>query len=156
MAKWAIGFGLLLTALGLVGYFGSDPAAMTAEPAPPAAAQGASGVQAGAQEVAEAAKAGPSKTALIPSVFGLLLLICGTLGLDERMRKHAMHAAAAIGLVGFLAAGGRLGSKLSDVLAGNISRPMWFIILMAVLCLVYVVLSVFSFIQARRARAKQA
>jgi hypothetical protein len=33
---------------------------------------------------------------------------------------------------------------------------MWFIILMAVLCLAYVVLSVRSFIQARRARTKQA
>lgn len=145
MAKWAIGFGAFLTALGLVGYFGADPAVMTAEPVP-AVAQG----------TAETAKAAPSKTALIPAVFGLLLLICGTLGLDERLRKHALHAAAAIGLVGFLAAGGRLGSKMGDVLSGNISRPMWFIILMAVLCLAYVVLSVRSFIQARRARANQA
>jgi hypothetical protein len=47
-------------------------------------------------------------------------------------------------------------SKIGDILSGNISRPMWFIILMAVLCLVYVVLSVRSFIQARRARTKQA
>jgi hypothetical protein len=93
---------------------------------------------------------------LIPSAFGLLLLICGTLGLDERLRKHAMHAAAGIGLLGFLASGARLFSKIGDILSGNISRPMWFIILMAVLCLVYVVLSVRSFIQARRARTKQA
>ena len=147
MAKWAIVFGLLLTALGLVGYFGSDPGAMTADPAPAAAA---------AEGDSAAAKPGPSKTALIPSAFGLLLLICGTLGLDERLRKHAMHAAAGIGLLGFLASGTRLFSKIGDILSGNISRPMWFIILMAVLCLVYVVLSVRSFIQARRARTKQA
>ncbi|MFN5322145.1 MAG: hypothetical protein ACK5D7_11795 [Planctomycetota bacterium] len=153
MAKWAIGFGLLLTALGLVGYFGSDPAVITAEPAPAAAAaEGAAAADGGAAAV----KTGRSKTALIPSVFGLLLLICGTLGLDERLRKHAMHAAATVGLVGFLAAGARLVSKMGDVLSGNISRPMWFIILMSVLCLAYVLLSVRSFIQARRARNSQA
>lgn len=149
MAKWAIVFGLLLSGLGLVGYFGTDPGAMTAEPAAATAGTGAG-------PTAAAPKEGPSKTALIPSAVGLLLLICGTLGLDERMRKHALHAAAGIGLLGFLAAGGRMASKLGDILSGNISRPMWFIILMAILCLAYVLLSVRSFIQARRARSTSA
>lgn len=155
MAKWSILFGLLLTAVGLVGYFGTDPNAMTTEATK--AAAGTTDGKADAAKQAEApAKAGPSKTALIPSAFGLLLLICGTLGLDERMRKHAMHAAAGVALLGFLAAGGRLGSKFGDIFAGNISRPMLFIILMALLCLAYVLLSVRSFIAARKARNAQA
>lgn len=155
MAKNSILFGVLLTALGLVGYFGTDPNAMTTEAAKPTAAATDTKTDSAGQ-AQESAKSGPSKTALIPSAFGLLLLICGTLGLDERMRKHAMHAAAGVALLGFLAAGGRLASKLGDVFAGNISRPMLFIILMAVLCLVYVILSVQSFIAARKARNAQA
>jgi hypothetical protein len=155
MAKWSILFGLLLTGLGLVGYFGTDPNAMTTEIKTPAAA--ASNAQSGgAAESQAAAKSGPSKTALIPSAFGILLLLCGTLGMDERIKKHAMHGAAGVALLGFLAAGGRLASKLGDIFAGNISRPMMFIILMAVLCLAYVLLSVRSFIAARKARNAQA
>ncbi len=161
MAKQTIVFGLLLIGLGLYGYFGADPNAMTNEPAsiltretPSSPADDVQEPTSQAKEADSASeKSGPSKTALIPSAFGLLLLICGTLGLDEKMRKHAMHGAAAVGLIGLLAAGGRLASKLGDVLSGNISRPMTFIILMAVLCLLYVLLSVRSFIQARRARA---
>ncbi len=161
MAKQTIVFGLLLIGLGLYGYLGADPNAMTTEPqstvtgqAPQANSDDAPETQPESKAADSASeKSGPSKTALIPSAFGLLLLICGTLGLDEKMRKHAMHGAAAVGLVGFLAAGGRLASKLNDLLAGNISRPMTFIILMAILCLVYVLLSVRSFIQARRARS---
>jgi hypothetical protein len=159
MAKWSILFGLLLTGLGLVGYFGTDPNAMTTEAAKPASATAAATADdksSSGSEVQAPAKSGPSKTALIPSVFGLLLLICGTLGLDERMRKHAMHAAAGVALLGFLAAGGRLASKLGDIFAGNISRPLMFSILMAVLCLAYVLLSVRSFIAARKARNAQA
>lgn len=151
MAKWAILFGALLTGLGLVGYFGTDPTAMTKEGVIAKEGAPANAEEAKANPEGEV-KSGPSKTALIPSLFGIALLLCGTLGLDERMRKHAMHAAAGIGLLGFLASGGRLASKLGDVMAGNISRPMLFIILMAVLCLVYVLLSVRSFIQARKAR----
>jgi hypothetical protein len=72
------------------------------------------------------------------------------------MRKHAMHGAAGVALLGFLASGGRLASKLGDIFAGNISRPLMFSILMAVLCLAYVLLSVRSFIAARKARNAQA
>jgi hypothetical protein len=45
---------------------------------------------------------------------------------------------------------------LGDIFAGNISRPLMFSILMAVLCLAYVLLSVRSFIAARKARNAQA
>ena len=41
-----------------------------------------------------------SPTALIPAIFGFLLLALGLLARSEPMRKHAMHAAATVALVG--------------------------------------------------------
>lgn len=68
-----------------------------------------------------------------------------------------MHLAAAVGLLGFLGAGGRLASKAGAWLSGDPavnSRAMWFIVAMTIVCLVYVVLSVKSFVDARKARAR--
>ncbi|MBV8203231.1 MAG: hypothetical protein JOZ15_21665, partial [Acidobacteria bacterium] len=45
---------------------------------------------------------GVSPTALIPLAFGLLLIVCGVLARREALLKHAMHAAAVLGLLGFL------------------------------------------------------
>src|SRR5690349_12574963 len=45
-----------------------------------------------------------SWTALIPAIFGVVFLLMGLLGLKDHLRKHAMHAAAALGLISFLAA----------------------------------------------------
>ena len=42
------------------------------------------------------------KTALIPAAFGLALLLCGALALKESRKKHAMHAAAMVGLLGWV------------------------------------------------------
>src|SRR5215467_9296051 len=42
-----------------------------------------------------------SLTALIPLAFGLVLVVCGALARREALRKHAMHAAAVLGLLGF-------------------------------------------------------
>ena len=44
-----------------------------------------------------------SPTALIPVIPGVVWLLLGALARNERFRKHAMHAAAALSLVGFLA-----------------------------------------------------
>src|SRR5258705_8272799 len=43
-----------------------------------------------------------SPTALIPAVFGLLLIVFGVMARDEKRRKLAMHIAVAVGLGGFL------------------------------------------------------
>ena len=67
MSPTTIVFGMLLTLLGLAGYF----------------LTGAS-----------------SPTALIPAIFGVLLLVLGFLAHFEAARKHAMHAAATVALVG--------------------------------------------------------
>src|SRR4051812_47021621 len=54
-----------------------------------------------------------SPTALIPAYEGFVLAVCGAIVLAKpETRKHAMHAAATVGLLGFLAAAGRLISTL--------------------------------------------
>ena len=93
-----------------------------------------------------------SPTAFIPTAFGAVLILCGLLAL--KWRQHAMHAAAAIGLLGFLAAAGRgipkLGSAISD--DPTIHRAPRLVLLMALVCLVFVGTCVGSFIAARRRR----
>ncbi len=145
MAKWAIVFGLLLVALGLWGYLGHDasnPGSASAEVAPGSPDQEPAQLQ---------ESTGPSKTALIPAGFGILMLLCGALGLDHRMRKHAMHGAAGIALLGLIASAGRIASKFSNLVAGDISRPMMFVMLMGMICLVFLIMAVRSFAAARKA-----
>ena len=90
-----------------------------------------------------------SFTALIPAFFGIII---GLLGLaaqaKESLRKHLMHAAVLVGLIGFLASAGRLASKFSDITmtAAYIAQ-----IAMAAVCLLYVIVAVKSFIAARKA-----
>ena len=92
-----------------------------------------------------------SVTALIPAFFGAVLVICALIARrSESARKHAMHAAVAIGLIGALAA---LARAVPAALAGDASRPAVVSQLaMGVLLLVYVALGVRSFIAARKAR----
>jgi hypothetical protein len=94
-----------------------------------------------------------SVTALIPAVVGGLLAVLGVVALKESLLKHAMHAAAVVGLLGFLAAASRFVPKViregfdpSDVAAVSTGG-------MTLLCLAFVGLCVNSFVQARRRRA---
>jgi uncharacterized membrane protein len=92
-----------------------------------------------------------SVTALIPAFVGIALVLLGLLAFREAWRKHAMHAAAALGLLGFVAAGVRVGMKLAR--DGNLEgRAAMATTGMALLCAVFVALCVNSFIAARRAR----
>jgi hypothetical protein len=99
-----------------------------------------------------------SPTALIPAGVGLVLLLLGVLALKDSLRKHAMHAAAVIGLLGFLG-GGYMGfGKLMVLFAGGeVARPAaaYESSVMALICGVFVILCVRSFMMARRNRAKQ-
>jgi hypothetical protein len=92
-----------------------------------------------------------SVTALIPAFFGAVLLVCAIVArANEGARKHAMHAAVAVGLVGALAA---LARGLPAALGGDASRPaVMSQLAMGVLLLIYVALGVQSFIAARKAR----
>src|SRR5262249_60665796 len=91
-------------------------------------------------------------TALIRAGVGLLLGILGALALQERFRKHAMHAAAFLALLGFMATGLEL-VKLAVLLLGwgPVDRPAAVISksVMAITCLVFVLLCLQSFIAAR-------
>ncbi len=91
----------------------------------------------------------PSITALIPSIFGGVLLLLGYLAKSkENLRKHIMHGAVLIGLIGFIVPLIRIVPNL-----GNLSLSAAFItqLLMSLICLAFVVLCVKSFIDARKA-----
>jgi hypothetical protein len=95
-----------------------------------------------------------SLTALIPAALGVVLLILGLIARDPRKRKHAMHAAAIVGLIGFLGAGRGL-TKIGPLLSGEpVDRPNAVIAqaVMALLSLIFLALCVKSFIDARRNR----
>lgn len=116
MAFTTIVFGLVLTLLGLTGYFLTGTS---------------------------------SFTALIPAAFGLLLLVLGFIARSEATRKHAMHAAAAVALVGFV---GALMSLLRTPAGVRSAVALYSQLAMVVLTGLFVALCVKSFIAARRAR----
>lgn len=94
------------------------------------------------------------KTALIPAVIGMVLLVLGLLAGKENLRMHVMHAALLIGLLAFLGTARGL-AKLPAAFAGTAERPaaVYAQAATAVLSLVYLALGVRSFIAARRARS---
>jgi hypothetical protein len=91
-----------------------------------------------------------SVTALIPAAFGLLLVILGFLAKSkENLRKHLMHAAVLVGLLGFLIPTIRLISQASNI---KVSLAVLSQAAMALVCLFFVILSIQSFVNARRNR----
>ena len=92
-----------------------------------------------------------SMTALIPAFFGVIFILLALAARSESARKHAMHIAIAIALLGLLAT---LGRVVPAVVDGAIGRPAVIVqLLMAVILAVYVALGIKSFMDARRARA---
>jgi len=97
-----------------------------------------------------------SITALIPTFLGVPVLILGFLSLSEKYLKHSMHAAAVLMLLGF---GGTIGGliKFFRMIAGEtFERPSAIVVqaIMALLCLIFLVLAVKSFIDARRGKSE--
>ena len=91
-----------------------------------------------------------SVTALIPAVFGIVLAILGALArAKENLRMHLMHAAVLIGLLGFLIPAWRVLSNFNQM---TISAALISQISMSLICLVFVVLCIKSFVDARRNR----
>ena len=94
-----------------------------------------------------------SITALIPAAFGLLLAILGIVAKsNENLRKHLMHVAVVVGLLGFLIPTIRLLSRISDI---KVSLAVLSQAAMAIVCLFFVILCVQSFINARRNRTTE-
>ena len=150
MAKTTIVFGILLIALGIVGYMGGGSAAAPKD----GQAKDASADKPDADKPA-AEQTAPKKsiTALIPAFVGAILAFCGVLALKESMLKHAMHGAAVVGLVGALAGAGRGVMGLGKFFSGDPSlnqRSFLFVWLMAIICAIFVFLCVQSFIAARK------
>jgi hypothetical protein len=97
-----------------------------------------------------------SPTALIPAGFGVVLVLCGLLAMRHDLRKHAMHVAAVVGLLG---AGAGLGmglAKLPRLLDGTAERPsaVKLQLAMGAVSAVFLALCVKSFIDARRRRLR--
>lgn len=95
---------------------------------------------------------GASPTALIPAALGALLAGAGAVGLrGGDVRRHAMHAAAGVSLLGVL---GSLGQLVARPAAGSeaagIARTAG--VLNLVLCGLFLALAVRSFARARRTR----
>ena len=92
-----------------------------------------------------------AKTALIPAAFGVvLLLLAGVASRGGKARKHAMHFAALVGTLGFLAAAGRLGMVLAK--GGWTNLGLGSLLSMALICAILVAFCVRSFVAARRDR----
>lgn len=120
MPTTSILFGIILTVIGIIGYIHG----MTNDKA--------------------------SLTALIPAVFGLLLAIFGAVAnAKESLKKHMMHAAAAVALLGFIATAGRLIPRISEL---TFSAAVISQVAMCLICLLFVILAVRSFAQARLAK----
>ncbi len=93
-----------------------------------------------------------SATALIPSFFGIVFMILGWLGYRENLRKHMMHAAILLALLGLLGSAMGVMPFLRFLGGAEIERPLasGMQSLMTLLCLIYMVLAVKSFIDARK------
>ena len=85
-------------------------------------------------------------TALIPAVLGVAMFVCGVVAAQGTMRMLAMHVAALIGVIGFV---GPLVTILKDAenTAAVLSKGFT-----SALCLMFVLMCVNSFLEARRAR----
>ena len=122
MVKTTIGVGVLLSLLGLILYLVSG-----------------------------------AKTALIPTCFGLGLIVLGIWAAkgSTSARMHTMHVAVVITVLGLIGSLMSAIKGLGPVLSGSeAARPLAVAgqLAMAVFCLVHVILSVRSFIMARRER----
>jgi uncharacterized membrane protein len=119
MPKISVVFGILLSVLGLYGYFGMGRVSITA---------------------------------LIPLFIGVPIIILGVLAFDENKIKHSMHAASVLILLGLIGSVYRLAHK---VILGNIDESSMILILMSVICIIFLILAINSFIEARKAREKK-
>ncbi len=97
-----------------------------------------------------------SITALIPAFLGIPVLVLGFIALNEKYLKHAMHGVAVLMLLGF---GGTVSGllKFFRMIGGEVfERPSAITIqaIMAVLCLIFLIFAIKSFIDARRKKSE--
>ncbi|PKK84009.1 MAG: hypothetical protein CVT49_06170 [candidate division Zixibacteria bacterium HGW-Zixibacteria-1] len=92
-----------------------------------------------------------SVTALIPAYFGAVVLIFGLLAFRDKYRKRAMHAVSLLSLIGFIATISGPAKMFTLLSGGEVARPAAVISqsIMAVLSLLFFLLCLKSFIDAR-------
>jgi hypothetical protein len=88
-----------------------------------------------------------SFTAFIPAFFGMLMTLFGLIGRKEGARKHAMHGAAVVALLGVL---GGFGMGIRKV-ASEPGLAAYSQLFLGLVSLVLIIVCVRSFIAARRA-----
>jgi hypothetical protein len=93
-----------------------------------------------------------SLTALIPMFFGLPIMVLAIAAKYPQRKKHAMHMAAALGVIGLIGGARGLHGFFSLIGGGEVTRPGAVIsqTIMAILSLIFVLLCVKSFIDARK------
>lgn len=97
-----------------------------------------------------------SITALIPAFFGIVFAGLGFWGRsNEAMRKHTMHAALLLALLGLagsfsglIALIGALSGTMPERMAAAVSQSI-----MAVLCIIFLIAGIKSFVDARKERS---
>jgi len=98
-------------------------------------------------------------TALIPTWFGLAMVVLGVLARTEDARRRMlwMHIAVTVGLLGFLFPGTMAVKAWLNAHGGTLARPVATEeqAAMAVVCLIFVAMCIRSFIAARRVRNTQ-
>ena len=98
-----------------------------------------------------------SITALIPAFVGGVLAICGLIAFCDKCRKHAMHFAAMVGLLGAIGGFMPIIRQISKTGEFDPMKPSAISgELMILICLGFVGLCVRSFIAARKARQANA
>lgn len=104
--------------------------------------------------VAYAATGAASFTAFIPSVFGILLALCGHIAKNPARTKTFMHLAALLGVLGLLGSAQGIPQTIALLSGEEVARPGAAIArsVMAVTMIVFVAAAIRSFIQARKAR----
>jgi O-antigen/teichoic acid export membrane protein len=97
-----------------------------------------------------------SITALIPTFFGIVMLLVGVVALSEITRRHAMHVASLLGLVGFIATVSGIFAVISMLSGEAIARPGAAVskAIMAIFSLIYFALCLWSFVSARLIKKK--
>jgi hypothetical protein len=135
--------GLALVILGLYGYFNGISESKKR------ATEATTEARKTDPNAAEVPPETVSKTSLIPAAVGAVFLLCvGAIIWNNNLRKHVMHLAAVVGVVGFL--GGFMPVMRSGFDWDKIGVKIG--LLMSLICAVFVGLCVKSFIDARKAR----
>jgi FtsH-binding integral membrane protein len=88
-----------------------------------------------------------------PLLIGIALVLFGLLAFKPQLRKHAMHVAAMIALVGLVL--GIRGVFLRTFTRTVSSLASYHALIMMIVCGVFLALCVNSFLRARRKRAKE-